>query len=92
MVSPTMDVAGGMGTAGALRRPSGLTQQETAVLVLLGEGRTARAIGRCLGISPRTVQKHLERTYRKLGVRDRLAAVLAARDSGLLSSGRASSS
>ncbi len=62
----------------------GLTERELAVLTLLGEGLTAQAIARRLQTSPRTVQKHLEHAYRKLGVRDRLVAVQRAREAGLL--------
>lgn len=53
----------------------GLTGRELAVLQLIAEGYTAYGASRRLGISPRTVQKHLEHTYRKLSVSDRLAAV-----------------
>ena len=61
-----------------------LTDRELAVLTLLGAGLTAGAIARRLDTSPRTVHKHLEHLYRKLGVRDRLMAVQRARDAGLL--------
>ncbi|MGY1679256.1 response regulator transcription factor [Geodermatophilus sp. SYSU D01176] len=61
-----------------------LTDREFAVLTLLGAGLTAQAIARRLDTSPRTVHKHLEHLYRKLGVRDRLMAVQRARDAGLL--------
>ena len=61
-----------------------LTEREFAVLTLLGSGLTAQAIARRLDTSPRTVHKHLEHLYRKLGVRDRLMAVQRARDAGLL--------
>jgi DNA-binding CsgD family transcriptional regulator len=61
-----------------------LTRRELAVLRLLGEGLTAQAIARRLRTSPRTVHKHLEHLYRKLGVRDRLMAVQRARNAGLL--------
>jgi DNA-binding NarL/FixJ family response regulator len=53
----------------------GLSGREIAVLRLLADGGTACSIGTQLGISPRTVQKHLERIYRKLGVTDRVRAV-----------------
>lgn len=62
----------------------GLTEREFAVLRLLGTGLTAVAIAHRLRTSPRTVHKHLEHVYRKLGVRDRLMAVQRARDAGLL--------
>lgn len=55
-----------------------LTPRELAVLALLAEGLTAASIGRRLTIAERTVHKHLERTYIKLGVADRLGAVLRA--------------
>ncbi|WP_336026754.1 helix-turn-helix transcriptional regulator [Geodermatophilus sp. FMUSA9-8] len=65
-------------------RDLGLTDREFAVLRLLGAGLTAQAIAHRLHTSPRTVHKHLEHLYRKLGVRDRLMAVQRARDAGLL--------
>ena len=63
---------------------SRLTPRELTVLGLLVEGLTAAAIGRRLQIGERTVQKHLEHTYTKLGVGDRLSAVLRAQHLGLL--------
>lgn len=65
-------------------RSMGLTGREFAVLKLLEAGLTAQAIAHRLNASPRTVHKHLERLYRKLGVRDRLMAVQRAREAGLL--------
>ncbi|NMO90636.1 hypothetical protein HH311_12705 [Actinomycetospora sp. TBRC 11914] len=62
----------------------GLTPRETAALVAVAEGLTADAVARRLAISPRTVHKHLERAYAKLGVRDRVSAVLRAGRLGLL--------
>ncbi|WP_443061743.1 response regulator transcription factor [Streptomyces sp. NBC_00455] len=61
-----------------------LTARQTTVLVLLAEALPAEAIGRRLGISVRTVHKHVENIYRKLHTRDRLETVLVAQDSGLL--------
>ncbi|MFD8114589.1 helix-turn-helix transcriptional regulator [Streptomyces microflavus] len=61
-----------------------LTPRETNVLHLLATGLTAEVIGRRLGISPRTVHKHLNALYRKLGAADRLSAVLRAQGAGLL--------
>lgn len=65
----------------------GLTGRQLAVLQLLAEGLTAEAIARRLAISPRTVHVHLDHLYRKLGVRDRLRAVLVARECGLVLAG-----
>jgi DNA-binding CsgD family transcriptional regulator len=65
----------------ALRRTASLaaeyelTQRELAVLRLVGTGSTNSAIARTMGISPRTVAKHLEHVYRKLDVCNRAAAV-----------------
>jgi DNA-binding CsgD family transcriptional regulator len=61
-----------------------LTPREQQLLHLLSEGMTARLMGRQLGISERTVDKHLEHLYRKLGSNDRLSAVLLAQQRGLL--------
>jgi DNA-binding CsgD family transcriptional regulator len=52
-----------------------LTGRERQVLELVAAGRTNVAIAHALQVSPRTVAKHLERTYRKLGVGNRAAAV-----------------
>jgi DNA-binding CsgD family transcriptional regulator len=61
-----------------------LTPRQLAVLGLLAAGHTAAGIARRLTIAERTVRKHLEGIYAKRGVHDRLAAVLRARDTGLL--------
>jgi DNA-binding CsgD family transcriptional regulator len=61
-----------------------LTPRELAVLAQLADGRTAASIGRRLAMSTRTVHKHLEHIYAKLGVSDRLSAVLRARDASIL--------
>lgn len=51
-----------------------LTTQESRVLSWVSLGRTNREIGTILGVSARTVQKHLERIFQKLGVESRTAA------------------
>ena len=53
-----------------------LTARERQMLELVGTGLTASAIGRRTGISVRTVHKHLQNAYAKLGCGDRLSAVL----------------
>lgn len=65
---------------------AGLTPRELVVLGLLARGRTAGAIAARLGISARTVHKHQEHLYRKLGAVDRLSAVLRAQEAGVLAS------
>ena len=54
--------------------PGDLTKQELRVLSWVSLGRTNREIGEILGVSARTVQKHLERIFQKLGVESRTAA------------------
>jgi ATP/maltotriose-dependent transcriptional regulator MalT len=61
-----------------------LTRREQAVLQYLADGLTAEAIARRLSASPATVRKHLQNLYAKLGVSDRLGAVLRGLDLGLL--------
>jgi len=56
----------------------GLTGREAEVLAWVAQGKTNSTIGLILGISPRTVQKHLERTFHKLGVESRTAAAAQA--------------
>jgi len=53
-----------------------LTPRELDVMRWLAAGKTDRDIGAILSISPRTVQKHLQRIYEKLGVETRTAAVM----------------
>jgi DNA-binding CsgD family transcriptional regulator len=57
---------------------AGLTAREREVLEWLSGGKTDRDIADILGISPRTVHKHLQRIYEKLGVETRTAAVVRA--------------
>lgn len=55
-----------------------LTQREAEVLLWVSYGKASSDISEVLGISPRTVQKHLERIYEKLGVETRSAAAAIA--------------
>jgi DNA-binding CsgD family transcriptional regulator len=55
-----------------------LTRREREVLAILTAGKTNDEIGTVLEISPRTVQKHLEHIFDKLGVETRMAAALRA--------------
>jgi DNA-binding CsgD family transcriptional regulator len=61
-----------------------LTARELAVLNLMADGLIAAAIGRRLGISPHTVNKHIERIYQKLGTHDRTTTVLRGEALGFL--------
>lgn len=55
-----------------------LTQREAEVLYWLSLGKTNRDIADILGMSPRTVNKHLEHIFSKLGVETRTAAAALA--------------
>jgi DNA-binding CsgD family transcriptional regulator len=61
-----------------------LTRREAEVLHWVAEGKTNEEIGMLLGLSPRTVSKHLEHIYDKLGVRTRTEAVRLVVERGLL--------
>ncbi|RRH92461.1 LuxR family transcriptional regulator [Variovorax beijingensis] len=56
----------------------GLTPREGDVMHWLSRGKTDAEIAALLEISPRTVHKHLEHVYVKLGVETRTAAVVRA--------------
>jgi len=61
-----------------LRQAFGLTQRESEVLLWIARGKSNRDIGEILGLSPRTVNKHLEQVYTKLGVENRASAAIKA--------------
>ncbi|MAX87543.1 MULTISPECIES: response regulator transcription factor [Thalassolituus] len=62
----------------ALQAAFDLTDRETQVLFWLSRGKTNQEIAQILEMSPRTVNKHLEPVFRKLGVENRTAAVATA--------------
>jgi DNA-binding NarL/FixJ family response regulator len=61
-----------------LQRSLALTGREAQVLLWISRGKTNREIGEILAISPRTVNKHLEQVFIKLGVENRAAAAARA--------------
>jgi DNA-binding CsgD family transcriptional regulator len=56
----------------------GLTFRETEILMWISRGKTNKEVGIILATSPRTVNKHLEHIFEKLGVVTRAAAVSVA--------------
>jgi DNA-binding NarL/FixJ family response regulator len=76
---------------GAAAPPGGLTAREAQVLVLLARGQTNKQIAAGLGVAPKTVGRHAENLYAKLGVRTRAAAALWAAEHGLLGPRRSGS-
>jgi len=61
-----------------LRDQLGLTRREAEVLIWIGCGKSNKYIADILALSPRTVNKHLEQIYTKLGVENRTAAAALA--------------
>ena len=54
------------------------TERESQVLYWIARGKTNKEIGEILSMSPRTVNKHLEQIFPKLGVENRTAAAAVA--------------
>ncbi len=61
-----------------LRQAFGLTRREADVLFWLTRGKTNRDIALILKRSPRTINKHLDQIYQKMGVENRTSAAVAA--------------
>jgi DNA-binding NarL/FixJ family response regulator len=66
---------------------SSLTPRELQVLRLLADGWTIRQTATRTGISPRTVESHVTKLYRKLGVHTRMQAIARAASLGYISIG-----
>jgi DNA-binding NarL/FixJ family response regulator len=64
--------------AAKLRRSFSLTPREAEVLLWISYGKPNRVISDILSISPRTVHKHSERIFEKLGIENRSAAAAVA--------------
>src|SRR5262249_35280993 len=54
--------------------PLRLSPREGQILDWVSQGKTNKEVGRILELSPRTVEKHLEHIYQKIGVESRTAA------------------
>jgi DNA-binding CsgD family transcriptional regulator len=80
----TPDLARLDAMAGAVNTsPSGLSAREVEVLRMLAAGKTNRAIAAELGISERTVDRHVSNIFTKLDVSSRSAATAYAYEHGL---------
>jgi predicted ATPase/DNA-binding CsgD family transcriptional regulator len=67
----------------APEHPAGLTSREVEVLGLVAEGLTNAQVAQRLFVSPRTVHRHLNSVYHKIGVNSRAAATRFALEHGL---------
>jgi DNA-binding NarL/FixJ family response regulator len=68
----------------SLNMPSALTNRETEVLALMAGGFNNREIAEMLGSSEGTVKNHVSSILSKLGVRDRVRAVLRGLELGVI--------
>jgi len=66
------------GQVQALQERFDLTNREAEVLIWISKGKSNKDIGEILGLSPRTVNKHLEQIFVKLGVENRASAAVRA--------------
>jgi HD-GYP domain-containing protein (c-di-GMP phosphodiesterase class II) len=64
--------------------PAGLTGRECEVLRHLARGATLKVVARELDLAPKTVDRHVQNIYAKIGVSTRAAATLFAVENGLL--------
>lgn len=62
----------------SLKSSLGLTAREAEILMWISRGKTNKEVGLILNNSPRTINKHLEHVFEKLGVATRAAAVSVA--------------
>ncbi|HSL64865.1 MAG TPA: HD domain-containing phosphohydrolase, partial [Gaiellaceae bacterium] len=83
-VACVLAAAGRRAAPRARRWPADLTDREVEVLRLLARGRSNREVASELVISPKTVGRHVENLYRKLGVSSRAAAAVFAMEHRLL--------
>lgn len=68
----------GAGEESILQQSLHVTSREAEVLLWISRGKSNREIGEILNISPRTVNKHLEQVFVKLGVENRASAAARA--------------
>ncbi len=80
-------VAGHVLPRGRRTWPCGLTDREVDVLRLISRGRTNREVAVELHLSAKTVGRHVENLYLKIGVSSRAAAALFAMEQRLLDPG-----
>ena len=83
-VASVLTAATGEDRPRRVSNPGGLTGREVEVLRLLAKGHTNREMGEILFISPKTVGRHVENIYAKIGVSTRAGATVYAMEHRLL--------
>jgi DNA-binding NarL/FixJ family response regulator len=78
------DIEGRIPAKPVARVAGGLSVREVEVLQLVARGMTDAEVAGALYISPRTVARHLQSVYNKLGVNSRTAATAFAFEHGLV--------
>ena len=76
--------AAGVKSHRPMGKTSELTAREIEILQALAQGLSMKEVGRALGISPKTVDNHIQNIYPKIGVKTRGGAVLYAVEHGLI--------
>ncbi len=87
-VAAVLQAAGVSGRMKKVTYAAGLTTREIEVLQALARGGANKEIARDLGLSPKTVDNHIQSIYSKLGVKTRGGATLFALERGLLQPGK----
>ena len=83
-VDAVLEAAGQEHRRTAVALPAGLTEREVEVLRLIARGQLNKQVAATLGISPKTVGRHVEHIYAKSGVTTRAGATLFAMEHGRL--------
>ena len=84
-VDAVLAAAGQASRSPQIARPAGLTEREVDVLRLIARGEANKQVAATLGISPKTVGRHVEHIYAKAGVSTRAGATLFAMEHSLFS-------
>lgn len=85
VAAAVLAAAGHAEAAATTTLPAGLTRREVEVVALLVRGMSNREIADSLFLAPKTVGRHVERIYDKIGVSTRVGATLFAIEHGLVS-------
>jgi DNA-binding NarL/FixJ family response regulator len=83
-VRAVLAAAGQAAKGRSAKAVAGLTEREIEVLRLLSRGLTLKAMAGRLFLSPKTVDRHVQNIYGKIGVSTRAAAALFASENHLL--------